>query len=225
MSGRPYERMLNFSDGVVAVAVTVMVLPVVDLEGPSPSRSVLDIIQAHSPLISGYFTAFLIVALIWIAHHRVMERLDAYDNTIMLLNTAWLATIAFFPWCTELTGEAKGFKFGVGELFFATLAVNTLMLLLITWHARRFPDLLRPGASILRRDQWIRLYFLGVFGGLGLLSIATPFFAGILLYPLIIIGPLALPLCQRLWPESRLIRRGDQVLASRPPAEHGGDGG
>lgn len=226
MSGRPYERMLNFSDGVVAVAVTVMVLPVVDLEGPSSSRQVIDIIKAHSPLIVGYFTAFLIVALIWLAHHRVMARLDAYDTTIMLLNTGWLATIAFFPWCTELIGEANGFKYGVGPLFFGTLAVNTWMLQLITWHARRFPDLLRPGSVILRRDQWAGRYFLVAFICLGLLSILYPYAAGVTLYPLLIAGPFLQSLARRLRPEIAWIRRGDEILASRTPvdADEGGHG-
>ena len=213
MSGRPYERMLNFSDGVVAVAATVMVLPLVDLEGPNASRQVLDIIRAHIPLILGYFTAFLIVVLIWLAHHRVMARLDAYDTVVMLLNTGWLATIAFFPWCTELIGEADGFRYGVGPLFFATLATNTLMLALITRRAIRFPDLLRPGAIIIRSDRWTSQYFFVMFVGLGILSAFYPYASGVALYPLLILGPILLGIARRRQPVG--FRRAQEVLASR----------
>ena len=226
MSGRPYERMLNFSDGVVAVAATVMVLPVVDLEGPTRLHEVSDIIRDHAPLIAGYFTAFLIVVLIWLAHHRVMARLEAYDTTVMLLNAGWLATIAFFPWCTELIGEASGFRYGVGPLFFGTLAVNTLMLLLITWHARRFPDLLRPGAVIVRGDQWNPRYFLIIFIGLGVASVFYPYASGIALYPLLILGPVLLSLARRMPRGVPGLRRANEILASRPDvdADEGGHG-
>ena len=217
MGGRSYERMINFSDGVVAVAATVMVLPLVDLEGPTSSRQVIDIIRAHSPLVTGYFTAFLIVVLIWLSHHRVMARLDAYDTVVMLLNTGWLATIAFFPWCTELIGEARGFHFGVGPLFFGVLAVNALMLYLITRRAIAFPDLLKPGTVIVRSDQWNSMFFFLVFIGLGVLSVFYPYVSGIALYPLLILGPILLGLARRRKPAG--FRRADEVLARRPSDE------
>ena len=130
VAGVPFSRLVSFSDGVVAVAVTVMVLPIVDIAGPSDGSGLLDVFSEHAGLLSAYFLTFYVVLSMWLAHHRTFDGMRAYDHVVFWLNGAWLATIALMPWPASLLG-----------------AVNSLMLQLISLRVVRRPELLEPGIA------------------------------------------------------------------------------
>lgn len=148
MAGRAIDRLVNFSDGVVAVAVTVMILPIVDVPGPQGSETMLDVVGANAGLLVSYVFTFYVIVSMWLAHHRVFNELRGYDQTIVALNTVWLMTIGFLPWPSHLIGDGDGIENGIGALYFGTLALSTLMLLLIGLHVKRSPDLLLPHAQV-----------------------------------------------------------------------------
>ncbi len=146
VAGVPFSRLVSFSDGVVAVAVTVMVLPIVDIAGPSDGAGLLDVFSEHAGLLSAYFLTFYVVLSMWLAHHRTFDGMRAYDHVVFWLNGAWLATIALMPWPASLLG-ANGSGGGIGTFYWATLAVNSLMLQLISLRVVRRPELLEPGIA------------------------------------------------------------------------------
>ena len=129
----------------------MLVLPVVDIAGPKPGsdESVWDIVSANSGTLTSFFITFCVIVLLWLAHHRVLGECDAYDGRLLVLNTAWLVTVAFLPWPTNIIGESDtyGYGHGVGVLYFGTLAVNTLFLWGIALHVQRTPDI-RPPDSV-----------------------------------------------------------------------------
>ena len=157
--GRAFDRLSAFSDGVVAVAATVLVLPLVDIAGPKPGSdsTVWDIMSANTGTLISFFVTFSVIVLLWLAHHRVLGECDAYDGRLLVLNTAWLVTVAFLPWPTNIIGESDtyGYGHGVGVLYFGTLAVNTLLLWGIAWHVQNTPEI-RPADSPRPRNQTYR---------------------------------------------------------------------
>ena len=129
--GRSFERLVNFSDGVVAVAVTVLVLPIVDIAAPDSSQTMWDVLVAHVPQLLAYAITFYVVIVLWKVHHRLFSIIDAYDGPLFALNAMWLATIAFLPWPGNMIEGVDSFAQGVGVLYFGTLALNSLIIVLM----------------------------------------------------------------------------------------------
>jgi uncharacterized membrane protein len=141
MTGRSVDRLVFFSDGVVAVAVTVLILPIVGIKGPTGDETIWSIAWANGAALIAYFFTFIIIVRMWTAHHRVLQSLIAYDGVVMWLNTVWLMCIGFLPWPSYLLGSDEGLGHGIGTLYFGTLFVGTLALNMLSSYLRKHPEL------------------------------------------------------------------------------------
>ncbi len=98
------DRTEAFSDGVFAIAITLLVL---DL---SVSQSELDDLWrgiAHQwPAYLGYATSFITIGGIWMAHHSIFSRLRFANSGVMRINLALVMAVAFLPFPTRLMAEA-----------------------------------------------------------------------------------------------------------------------
>jgi uncharacterized membrane protein len=93
-------RIMAFTDGVMAVAITLLVL---NLEVPRVPGDELDEALADLfPSLLAYLLAFALVGRFWIIHHRLFETLRGFDSRTMTLNLTFLALIALMPFATEL---------------------------------------------------------------------------------------------------------------------------
>lgn len=148
---RSFDRLVNFTDAVVAIAITLQLLPLADIKGPGAGQTVLDVFSENSGTILTFALSFVIVVVMWINHNRIFNVLRRADGVILWLNIAWLVAIAFLPWPTAMYGEATNQTAaqvgGIALLYWLNLAVISLILTLIALHARRHPDLLEPGAA------------------------------------------------------------------------------
>lgn len=70
------ERLLAFSDGVVAIALTLLVLPLADLvpDRVEPGRSALPLLTGNLPLVGSFLLSFLVVGRFRMVHHRLFDR-------------------------------------------------------------------------------------------------------------------------------------------------------
>jgi uncharacterized membrane protein len=103
-----YDRVLFFSDGVFAIATTLLV---VDIRVPSPVSGAIDsATEPHSalPEIRSFAISFAVIGLFWLGHHSMFGYLTVLNRTLMLLNLLFLATIAFLPYPTTLLSAAGG---------------------------------------------------------------------------------------------------------------------
>lgn len=150
--GRALDRLVFFSDAVVAVAITVLVLPLVDIAGPKDGQSMMDVIREHSGEIITFFFTFCIVAILWSVHNRVMNVLQGFDGTIFWLDMAWLAGFAFLPWPSALFGAGARWGFdnngagdgGVPAFYWLTMAYISAIGMVTTWHVNRHRELIEP---------------------------------------------------------------------------------
>jgi uncharacterized membrane protein len=93
-------RIMAFTDGVMAVAITLLVL---NLEVPTVAADELtDALVDLIPSLVAYLLAFALVGRFWIIHHRLFETLRAFDSTLMTLNLAFLTLIVLVPFSTNL---------------------------------------------------------------------------------------------------------------------------
>jgi TMEM175 potassium channel family protein len=95
------SRLEAFSDGVIAVAITLLVLNI-DLPALSPGESLAHGLGRQWPVYAAYVVSFLTIGIIWINHHVMLGRLREADRTILFLNLLLLMSIAILPFATKL---------------------------------------------------------------------------------------------------------------------------
>lgn len=93
-----------FSDGVFAIAITLLVL---DLAVPAASfDDLLQGILDQWPSYLAYATSFWTIAGVWLVHHAIFRRLAYADGTLMMMNLVLLMVVSFLPFPTRLMAEA-----------------------------------------------------------------------------------------------------------------------
>jgi uncharacterized membrane protein len=98
---RDLARIAAFTDGVMAVAITLLVL---NLEVPAlgPGESLGDALVDLLPSFGAYLLAFVLIGRFWVIHHNLFETLRGFDPTLMTLNLLFLALIVLVPFSTDL---------------------------------------------------------------------------------------------------------------------------
>lgn len=105
VSSRSLDRLLAFSDATVAIAITLLVLPLVDVAQEAQDRPVADVLDQHTNDFVSFGLSFVVIAAFWRVHHSMYDDLDRSTPAIVTANLAWLATIVFLPFPTELLGS------------------------------------------------------------------------------------------------------------------------
>jgi uncharacterized membrane protein len=96
-------RLEAFSDGVFAIAITLLVL---EISVPVGSEEdLLGAVLDQWPSYLAYFVSFASVGAIWLAHTAVTEYLDHADRWLMRLNLLLLLFVSFLPFPTKLLAE------------------------------------------------------------------------------------------------------------------------
>jgi uncharacterized membrane protein len=97
------NRLEAFSDGVIAVAATLLVL---DIAVPAPPTAHLaKELGAQWPHYAAYVVSFVTIGIIWINHHAMIGRLREADHAVLFLNNGLLMSIAVLPFATKLLAE------------------------------------------------------------------------------------------------------------------------
>jgi uncharacterized membrane protein len=133
------NRLESFSDGVIAVAITLLVLNI-SVPEPGPGRSLGHELAHMWPEYAAYVVSFITIGIIWINHHAMINRLARSDHAILILNLLLLMSIGLLPFATALmanyltqsSGESlAALVYGGSLLVMATLfaALNRHILL------------------------------------------------------------------------------------------------
>jgi uncharacterized membrane protein len=101
-SGVTSSRLETFSDGVFAIAITLLVLEFGVSAGTHDlGKALLDI----WPSYLAYATSFLTIGVIWVNHHALFDLVDHVDRPMLFINTLLLMVVAFTPFPTRLIAE------------------------------------------------------------------------------------------------------------------------
>ena len=181
---RSFDRLINFTDAVVAIAITLQLLPLVDIKA-TEGESIWQLISENSSQIFTFWFSFLILSVLWMKHNQVFKSMRAFDGTIFWLNSLWMALIVFLPWPTALYGSLNDDQMiaarGVGLLYWWTLALISGIGWLVAIHAWQKPELLEQSVLIEgRKDSGLKKYrgasFVTAFLLIGLAAEFSPQF-------------------------------------------------
>ena len=119
--GRDTGRIEYFSDAVIAIAMTLLVLDI-HLPTLGPGESVFHAIGRTWEQFFAYALSFVVIALNWVFHHRRFRAIVGYDATLIWINLAFLLFIAIVPFPTSLIAE-RGSDPQVVTLYASTVAI------------------------------------------------------------------------------------------------------
>ena len=131
------DRLLALSDGVIAIAITLLVLEISVPELPPGTTS--DAIQAvvfdQWNEFVGYTLSFLVIGLYWTLHRRVFVHIEEHNRGVLWLNLLFLLFVAFVPYGTSVFSTYPN-RFGISFLA-AVLALTGLSLALLWMYASK----------------------------------------------------------------------------------------
>jgi uncharacterized membrane protein len=140
---RGVARLEAFSDGVFAIAITLLVLgiEVPDVDADRLGTALSDLL----PSVFGYFLGFAVIGLFWIAHHSFFAVVERRDIRLLWTNLLFLSLIAAMPFSSGLIGDYGDTS--LATIVFATnVALAALADRLSETEARR-AGLLQPEAA------------------------------------------------------------------------------
>lgn len=140
-------RLEAFSDGVFAVAITILVLEI-----SVPAGSEDDLLQAvldQWPSYLAYVVSFATIGAIWLAHAAVTDYLDRADSLLMRLNLLLLLVVCFLPFPTRLLAESVEHENAgkVATTFYGLTLLVATALLASLWRYAVYERLVRPQAG------------------------------------------------------------------------------
>ena len=149
------ERLEMFSDGVIAIAITLLVL---QIRVPDVgSGNLFSALWDDWPSFVAYAVSFIVIGIMWVSHHSMFDRIAAVDRTLLFINLFLLLCIAFLPFPTALlaryVSEGGTNASVAAATYSATMTVIGLTFSAMWIHLYRHMELLVPG---LTRDRVLR---------------------------------------------------------------------
>jgi uncharacterized membrane protein len=128
------NRLEAFSDGVFAIAITLLVL---EIKVPPVESIGLGLLNLW-PSYLAYAISFIVIGAIWINHHAMFDWIVRADQKLLLLNTLHLMFIAFLPFPTAVLAKAFHVHSGqdIAAAFYAgTLTIIGVLVTVMWWYA------------------------------------------------------------------------------------------
>jgi uncharacterized membrane protein len=135
------ERLLTLSDGVVAIAITLLVLqlsvpPPASLTNPASAAQLATQLGKDADQLISYVISFYVIAQFWLVHHRVFRRITGQQEGLAWWNFAFLFTITIMPFTSDLLSRFYANPLAI-DIFGLNLLLASLATQLTLIYSRR----------------------------------------------------------------------------------------
>ena len=156
-------RLEAFSDGVIAIAITLLILEV-SIPEARPGRLLHDLLHQW-PSYAAYIVSFLTIGTMWVNHHSMFGRIARVDRNLLFLNLILLMGIAFLPFPTALLAayvRDGGSNAHVAAAVYGITMVGIGLSFTALWaRLAGHPELLVPGYTTDQARRTMRRSFFG----------------------------------------------------------------
>ena len=157
-------RLETFSDGVFAIAITLLVL-LFDVPAKSEGQSLGHVLVHQWPSYASYVVSFVTIGIIWVNHHTLFRHIVRVDRVFLFINVLFLMCVAFIPYPTSVisryvrTGDASA-----AAVMYGTALTATAIFFNVLWqYAARGYRLLAADADRREVAGITRSYWPGAF--------------------------------------------------------------
>ncbi|MGY1694101.1 MULTISPECIES: TMEM175 family protein [unclassified Geodermatophilus] len=171
---RGLDRLTAFVDAVVAIAITLLVLPLVDvLPSGAPQESLGALLAGEWQQFLAFGLSFFVIAELWLAHHRLVELVGAYDGAFLVVNLLWVLSIVLLPFATQVTAVYGADRLAVA-VYVGTMTLTSACQSALALLVSRRPALRRPGVDAGDVDPAASAVTTGLFAVALLLGVLSP---------------------------------------------------
>jgi uncharacterized membrane protein len=154
---RGIERLIFFTDAVAAIAITLLILPLVDIvtadgSGAHPV-SVEHFLQQNVGQLLAFGLSFVIIARFWIANHGILLNTISSTTLLIWLDIAWVFTIVILPLPTEITAVYNASELTT-TIYIGTCLAGMLLLTAMSVYLYRHPELEKKGKPTSAVEIW-----------------------------------------------------------------------
>lgn len=142
--GRDLTRIVAFTDGVFAIAITLLVLQIDVPTGATSTSDLLSLLRDQSADFTAFVVSFAVIGMFWIHNHRFMRTINEFDRGLMLRLLLYLGIMVLIPFSSQLLGEYSDEFPVVIVIYTANMIGMTLAGILMASHVLS-AGLARPG--------------------------------------------------------------------------------
>jgi uncharacterized membrane protein len=130
-----------FTDAVVAIAMTLLILPLLEsvTAAAKDGLDTADYVRDNGTQLFAFVLSFVIISRFWLSHEKLFDSVERWTGSLMLLNLAWMLTIVFLPVITAMVGLMDTDRLQIA-IYVGTMLVNSLILGGMTVVVRRHPE-------------------------------------------------------------------------------------
>jgi uncharacterized membrane protein len=143
---RDITRLINFSDAIVAIAATLLILPLAERATQGDITSFSALVNESGRQILIFLLSFIVICRMWLTHHRLLKSVVGFTLPLFWLNALWLLSIVFLPFPTEILGTSNGMNAFASGIYISTMLITFLSGLFMQWLIIRSPHLLADHA-------------------------------------------------------------------------------
>jgi TMEM175 potassium channel family protein len=161
--GSGVERLVYFSDAVFAIAITLLALEIrlPEMQDPTP-RELAGALVGLLPRFYGFAISFWIIAVYWLAHHRIFRYIRADNRRLQVINLLFLMWIVLMPFSASLLGWYGSYQLAE-ILYFSHMILTSLSMALLWRYATGGRKLVDPDLDrIVVRYNFARILSLPV---------------------------------------------------------------
>lgn len=167
-------RLEAFSDGVIAIIITIMVL---DLKVPHGYGTFTELLHLW-PVFLSYVLSFIYVGIYWCNHHHLMQTVQRVNGGILWANLHWMFWLSLMPFTTAWMGENE-FSQQSLTLYGANLLMSALAWMVLARTLIREPANQQVLARAIGRDWKGKVSPVGYLAGMAL-AFVNPWLSGAL---------------------------------------------
>lgn len=186
------ERPKAFVDAVVAIAMTLLILPLMESVGEASSsgENTLEWLGGHRDQLISFGLSFVIIAMFWMNHHRLFAPVHLVSNRLLWLLAAWMLSIVWLPVATSLSGQMSGQDSLARVLYIGSMIATALLSLVIRLYLRRNPELHTIPTVALRDGMAVDLAMATLFGLSLLIAVLSPTIGYFSMIIMCVMGPM-----------------------------------
>lgn len=141
---RDAERLKFFTDAVVAIALALLILPLMDAvsEASATNLDTAEMFSQRGNEAFSFLISFTVIAVFWTMHHRLYEHVRHYNGRLLWLNLLWMLTIVVMPVTTAMIGSMRPDSLQA-LIYVGTMSLNSLVLFVMALVVWRTPILQR----------------------------------------------------------------------------------